>query len=76
MISGEWMLVDKRLGLALVNRFNAKEVFKCLIHWGPGTVNLELWSENRPVSKQSPLRIAHEYEVVKIHDQSHSNATA
>ncbi|KDO42678.1 hypothetical protein CISIN_1g0325591mg, partial [Citrus sinensis] len=31
-----------------------------------GTVNLELWSEERPVSKQSPLAVSHEYEVIKI----------
>ncbi|KAK3029746.1 hypothetical protein RJ639_038023 [Escallonia herrerae] len=59
---GEWMLVDKCLGFSLVNRFNVNEVYKCLIHWGTGTVNLELWSEERPVSRQSPLRISHEYE--------------
>ncbi|XP_043806992.1 alpha-glucosidase 2 isoform X2 [Manihot esculenta] len=61
--NGEWMLVDKCVGVGLVNRFNVKEVFKCYIHWGTGTVNLELWSEERPVSRQSPLRISHEYEV-------------
>ncbi|XP_050270102.1 uncharacterized protein LOC126714137 isoform X3 [Quercus robur] len=64
--NGEWILIDKCLGLGLVNRFNVKEVFKCLIHWGTGTVNLELWSEDRPVSNQSPLRISHEYEVIEI----------
>lgn len=61
--NGEWMLVDKCLGLALVNKFDVSEVYKCLVHWGTGTVNLELWSEDRPVSKQSPLRICHTYEV-------------
>lgn len=60
------MLVDKCLGLALVNRFKVDEVYKCFIHWGTGTVNLELWSEERPVSKQSPLRISHQYEVISI----------
>ncbi|KAJ4729084.1 Alpha-glucosidase [Melia azedarach] len=64
--NGEWMLVDKCLGLALVNRFKVDEVYKCFIHWGTGTVNLELWSEERPVSKQSPLRISHQYEVISI----------
>ncbi|KAF7809386.1 Alpha-glucosidase 2 [Senna tora] len=63
---GEWMLIDKCLGIALVNRFDGKVVSKCLVHWEFGTVNLELWSENRPVSKESPLRISHEYEVVKF----------
>ncbi|CAJ1930908.1 unnamed protein product [Sphenostylis stenocarpa] len=62
--NGEWKLIDKCLGLALVNRFSVSEVFKCLVHWDCGTVNLELWSESRPVSEQSPLRISHQYEVV------------
>ncbi|RWR87274.1 Glycoside hydrolase [Cinnamomum micranthum f. kanehirae] len=64
--NGEWMLVDKCAGLSLVNRFNIDEVKKCLIHWGTGTVNLELWSEERPVSKDTPLTISHEYEVRPI----------
>lgn len=62
-LSGEWMLVDRGLGLALVNLFNISEVHKCLVHWGTGTVNLELWSEERPVAKECPLRISHKYEV-------------
>ncbi|KAG8382052.1 hypothetical protein BUALT_Bualt05G0036400 [Buddleja alternifolia] len=64
--NGEWMLIDKCLGLALVNRFAISQVYKCLIHWGTGTVNLELWSEDRPVSKETPLKISHEYEVKAI----------
>lgn len=64
--NGEWMLVDKCLGLGLVNRFNIDEVYKCFIYWDFGTVNLELWSEDRPVSKQSPLRISHNYQVTRI----------
>ncbi|XP_057997223.1 uncharacterized protein LOC110646260 isoform X2 [Hevea brasiliensis] len=63
MPNGEWMLVDKYLGIGLVNRFNVNEVYKCFVHWGTGTVNLELWSEDRPLSRQSPLRISHQYEV-------------
>ncbi|PRQ19137.1 putative alpha-glucosidase [Rosa chinensis] len=66
MPNGEWMLIDKCLGLGLLNRFEVSQVFKCLIHWGTGTVNLELWSEERPVSNQSPLRISHEYEVIDL----------
>ncbi|RDX82857.1 hypothetical protein CR513_36302, partial [Mucuna pruriens] len=64
--NGEWRLIDKCLGLALVNRFSVSEVFKCLVHWDSGSVNLELWSESRPVSTQSPLRISHQYEVIRI----------
>lgn len=60
------MFVDRYLGLGLVNRFNIDQVYKCMVHWGTRTVNLELWSEERPVSKESPLKISHEYEVQKI----------
>ncbi|KAK6129903.1 hypothetical protein DH2020_036374 [Rehmannia glutinosa] len=60
--NGEWSLVNKSLGLALVNRFNVTQVHKCVIHWGTDTVSLELWSEERPVSKETPLKISHEYE--------------
>ncbi|KAK1367709.1 Alpha-glucosidase 2 [Heracleum sosnowskyi] len=61
--NGEWMLVDKCVSVALVNKFNVSQVQKCLVHWGTGTVNLELWSEDRPVSNKSPLAICHQYEV-------------
>lgn len=60
------MLVDKCTGVCLINRFELSQVGKCLLHWGTGTVNLELWSEERPVSKDTPLRICHEYEVKQI----------
>ncbi|CAH8314348.1 unnamed protein product [Eruca vesicaria subsp. sativa] len=63
---GEWMLVDKSLNLRLVNRFDISQVFKCVVHWDCGTVNLELWSEDRPVSRESPLKIEHEYEVTSF----------
>ncbi|KAJ3689505.1 hypothetical protein LUZ61_018669 [Rhynchospora tenuis] len=63
--NGEWMLVDKCADLGLINRFELSQVSKCLVHWGPGTVNLELWSEERPVSEETPLRILHSYEVIK-----------
>lgn len=63
---GEWMLVDKSLNVQLVNKFDVSQVFKCIVHWDCGTVNLELWSEDRPVSKESPLKIEHEYEVTSF----------
>jgi hypothetical protein len=62
---GEWMLVDKCAGLRLVNRFQPSQVSKCVVYWGPRTVSLELWTEERPVSKETPLRILHSYEVMK-----------
>ncbi|KAJ0970889.1 hypothetical protein J5N97_018848 [Dioscorea zingiberensis] len=64
--NGEWMLVDRCAGLCLINRFDISQVNKCLVHWGSGTVNLELWSEERPVSKDTPLKISHQYEVIEI----------
>ncbi|WZZ28219.1 hypothetical protein YC2023_011620 [Brassica napus] len=61
---GKWMLVDKRLNLQLVNMFDVSQVVKCIVNWDSGTVNMELWSEDRPVSKdETPLEIEHEYEV-------------
>ncbi|XP_078438445.1 heteroglycan glucosidase 1 [Wolffia australiana] len=63
---GEWRLVDVCAGVALVNQFNVHEVERCMIHWGPGTVNMELWSEERPVSKLSPLSVSHQYKVISL----------
>ncbi|KAL3598849.1 hypothetical protein D5086_006767 [Populus alba] len=64
--NGELVLVDKCQGPTLVNRFNVNEVCKCYILWETGTVNLELWSEDRLVSKQSPLAVSHGYGVIGI----------
>jgi len=64
--NGEWMLVDKRAGTMLVNHFDHGQVNKCLIHWGDCSVNLELWSEERPVSDETPIMISHQYEVKLI----------
>ncbi|XP_020262392.1 LOW QUALITY PROTEIN: uncharacterized protein LOC109838352 [Asparagus officinalis] len=54
--NGEWMLIDSCAGLSLVNRFDLSQVNKCLVHWGTGTVNLELWSEERPTLSVLYLR--------------------
>ncbi|GJT89620.1 heteroglycan glucosidase 1 [Tanacetum coccineum] len=64
--NGEWVLIDNGLGFGLVNKFSINEVNKCSVTWDSGTVNLELWSQERPVSKQSPLSISHSYEVRRI----------
>ncbi|KAF6995643.1 hypothetical protein CFC21_012105 [Triticum aestivum] len=61
--NGEWMLVDKCAGVSLVNTFDPSQVSKCLVHWGTGDLNMELWSEERPVSKDTPLTICHQYEL-------------
>lgn len=61
---GEWTLEDTETGMALINRFDIKQVALCLISWGPGSVTLELWSEERPVSKETPIVVSHEYEFV------------
>jgi alpha-glucosidase len=66
---GEWMLHDTETDLSLINRFKVDEVDACLIHWGPCSCNLELFSPERPVSKDTPLTISHEYEMV---DPSHN----
>ncbi len=61
------MLKDTESGLAVIDRFNINEVVLCLISWGPGSVTMELWSEERPVSKDTPIRISHEYEFIDNH---------
>lgn len=63
--NGEWMLVDECANVSLVNRFDLEEVEKCFICWGPGTCNLELWSTERPISKDTPISIKHEYETLQ-----------
>ncbi|KAF7093983.1 hypothetical protein CFC21_096348 [Triticum aestivum] len=63
--NGEWTLVDKCSGLSMVNRFDHRQVSKCLVHWGTSDLNMELWSDERPVSKDTPLRICHRYEVTQ-----------
>jgi hypothetical protein len=60
------MLVDKRTNLSLVNCFDLSQVSICKLHWGTDHLNMELWSEQRAVSKDTPLRICHHYEVRKI----------
>ncbi|KAG0617198.1 hypothetical protein M758_5G172100 [Ceratodon purpureus] len=61
---GQWRLEDTETGIALINRFDVNQVTMCLISWGPGSVTLELWSEERPVSTATPIVISHEYEFV------------
>jgi hypothetical protein len=66
--NGEWKLLDSETGLGVVNRFDVNQVALCNVKWGPGSVSLELWSEERPVSKDTPLGISHEYELIDIHE--------
>lgn len=63
---GKWMLVDKSFNLGLVNRFDVSQVFKCVVYWDCGIVNLELWFEDRFVFKELFLKIEYEYEVVSF----------
>eukprot|EP00850_Spirogloea_muscicola_P019887 SM000201S05943 [mRNA] locus=s201:234922:241590:- [translate_table: standard] len=64
--NGEWMLVDHAEGAAIVSRFDVREVEACMVHWGGGYCNLELWSPERPVSKDTPLHVAHSYEAHRV----------
>lgn len=52
----------------MVNRFDVNEVERCHVNWGPGSVTLELWSKERPVSKDTPLSISHEYDLIDTHN--------
>ncbi|KAG0578554.1 hypothetical protein KC19_4G032600 [Ceratodon purpureus] len=62
--NGEWKILDQQTGLGVINRFDVNQVALCNVKWGPGSVALELWSEERPVSKDTPLTISHEYELI------------
>jgi alpha-glucosidase len=62
--NGEWSLLDHQTGLGVTNKFDVNEVAQCQVKWGPGSVTLELWSEERPVSKDTPLSITHEYHLI------------
>ncbi|XP_024376323.1 uncharacterized protein [Physcomitrium patens] len=62
--NGEWMLVDNQTGLAVVNKFDVNQVELCMVNWLPGSVTMELWSEERPVSKDTPIVVSHRYEFI------------
>lgn len=62
--AGEWMLVDNQTGLAVVNKFDVNQVELCMVNWLPGSVTMELWSEERPVSKDTPIVVSHRYEFI------------
>ncbi|CAI5477028.1 unnamed protein product [Closterium sp. Yama58-4] len=64
--NGEWSLVDPGTGRTVVNRFNLSQVQACFIYWGSGFCNLELVSEERPVSVETPLRIDHAYSIETV----------
>jgi hypothetical protein len=63
---GVWTLTNSETGLAVVNHFNVEEVAICFVHWEATSVNLELWSQERPVSVDSPIKISHYYSVKQI----------
>lgn len=64
--NGEWMLVDREEGWAMVNKFDVEEVDTCFVHWGGGFCNLELYSPERPVSAANSLSLTHEFEVRRV----------
>ncbi|CAI7776298.1 unnamed protein product, partial [Closterium sp. NIES-54] len=63
---GKWSLVDPGTGRTVVNRFNPSQVQACFIYWGSGFCNLELVSEERPVSVETPLTIDHSYSIETV----------
>jgi alpha-glucosidase len=62
--NGEWTLIDTETDLAVINRFDINEVELCVVSWCPASCTFELWSEERPVSKETPIQISHEYEFI------------
>ncbi|CAI5492219.1 unnamed protein product [Closterium sp. Naga37s-1] len=64
--NGEWSLVDPGTGRTVVNRFNPSQVQACFVYWGSGFCNLELVSEERPVSVETPLIVNHSYSIETV----------
>jgi len=62
--NGEWTLIDTETDLAVTNRFDLQQVELCVVSWCPGSCTFELWSQERPVSKDTPIEISHEYEFI------------
>lgn len=60
--AGEWTVVDTETGLAMTNRFDLNQVELCVVNWCPASVTIELWSEERPVSKETCIVISHDFE--------------
>ncbi|CAI5948620.1 unnamed protein product [Closterium sp. NIES-64] len=64
--NGEWALVDPGTGRTVVNRFNPSQVQACFVYWGSAFCNLELVSEERPVSVETPLIVNHSYSIETV----------
>jgi alpha-glucosidase len=62
--NGAWTLIDTETDLAVTNRFDLNQVELCVLSWCPASCTIELWSEERPVSKDTPIEISHEYEFI------------
>eukprot|EP00897_Mesotaenium_endlicherianum_P004111 jgi/Mesen1/3728/ME000203S02822 len=62
--NGEWALVLPTH--VVTNTFDVRDVETCLLHWGGTFCNLELWSTERPVSKETPLSVSHCYDVSDV----------
>ncbi|CAI6011682.1 unnamed protein product [Closterium sp. NIES-65] len=64
-----WLRGDDRpngTGRTVVNRFNPSQVQACFVYWGSGFCNLELVSEERPVSVETPLIVNHSYSIETV----------
>jgi hypothetical protein len=65
MPAGEWAVVDEAKGLAVVNRFDPKQLDLCYLNWNGAEhrVNLELWSRQTDLAPGESLAVSHQYEV-------------
>ncbi|GAQ86902.1 Glucosidase II catalytic (alpha) subunit and related enzymes [Klebsormidium nitens] len=64
--NGVWTLSNSETGLAIANHFEIDQVAICFVHWEATSVNLELWSQERPVSAESPIQLSHYYSIKEI----------
>ena len=66
--AGVWAVVDATAGTALVNRFQAGQVWKCFIDASSPLhrANLELYSERRTLAPGEKLTLEHSYEAASM----------
>jgi hypothetical protein len=63
---GEWQLLNRGVGLALVNRFSKEHVARSFVRWtakAMNSVTLGLWSEKRTLKPGALLRLEANYEI-------------
>lgn len=63
----EWMLIDGKSNIGVINRFHPGDISKCYLNWDywwGKSINMELWSSEADLKPGESLSIRHSYEIV------------